>query len=324
MVTISPLHVISIICIIVMVVTLLLGYLKKIMMTYVIIITNFIVLGISVLSSVFFSNQVIQDLAFQPAFLSPEKFPQLYTAITSMFLHSVTDPFHIIFNTLMFILVAPHFENRIGRNKFLAIYLLTGVCGAFFHSLVAPLFSSPFDYSTGLIGASGAISGIIGAYAFAYPRDTVYFPLGFFIMKIPILMAGAFFIAIQSIYIFIGGDSNVAYLAHIGGFIAGVVLAAAIFRKREKEDTSPYGTHATSQKIPAEKKLINFSTLSSLATTKELKDVVKRIQNETVLQVHDIWLEHFLEKITCPVCHKPLNHFERKIWCEENHFRTEF
>ena len=225
---------ISLICIIIMIGAIIYAFYKKMMMTYAIIIANFIVFVLSLL----FTLEIIGDLAFRPIYLSLEYFPQIYTLFTSMFLHSTYDFFHIIFNTLMFILIAPHFEGRIGRKKFLGIYLITGFCAALFHSLLVPLLPSPvpFDPRIGLIGASGAISGIIGAYAFTYPRDNVFFPVGFFIMRIPILFAGIFFIAIQSVYVFLGGNPSVAYLAHIGGFISGVVISPILIRTRGKEE----------------------------------------------------------------------------------------
>lgn len=319
MVTIMPLHVISILCIILIPLILLIGYLKKWLMVFVIIIANFVLFFVSLA----FSTEVIGDLAFRPVYLSVQYFPQLYTLVTSMFLHSVTDPLHIIFNTLMFLLIAPNFENRVGRNKLLGIYLSTGVVAAIFHAYVAPLFSTSFDPYIGLIGASGAISGVIGAYAFTYPRDTVFFPVGFIIMKIPVLAAGAFFIAVQSLFAIYGGDASVAYFAHIGGFLSGIIIAAVFLRAKAKEESS-MGTSGSSKDQSSAKKFIDFSTLKTLATTNELKDMVHRIEKENVPQVRDIWLEHFLEKITCPVCHKPLNHLDRRIWCEENHFKTAY
>ena len=325
-IVILQLELVSIIAICIMIGTIVFAYYKKWMMIYAIIITNFIVFVLSLA----FAREIIGDLAFRPIYLSLDFFPQIYTLFTSMFLHSTSDFFHIIFNTLMFVLIAPHFEGRIGRNKFLGVYLITGVCAALFHSLLVPFLPSPihFDPRIGLIGASGAISGVLGAYAYAYPRDKVFFPVGFFIMKIPILFAGIIFIGIQSVYVFIGSDPSIAYLAHIGGFISGVILSAALIKSRVKEefksttavDHSTYYDPVYSQKP----RNIDFSNLEKLATTKEQKEILKRIENETVMQVREIWLEHFLEKITCPHCNKPLNHSDGKIWCEENHFRTKY
>jgi len=302
------------------------AYYKKLMMTYAIIIANFVVFILSLI----FTLEVIGDLAFRPIYLELEYFPQLYTLFTSMFLHSTSDFFHIIFNILMFILIAPHLEGRIGRNKFLGIYLITGICAALFHSFLAPFLPSQISFNPmiGLIGASGAISGIIGAYAFAYPRDNVFFPVGFFIMRVPILFAGIFFIAIQSIYIFIGGDPSVAYLAHIGGFISGVVLSPFLIKTRDRKEsmpTSSFGYTIPNNPVYTKKQReINFSNLEKLAKTNEQKEMVKQIKNESVNEVREAWLEHFLDKIKCPKCKKPLNHMNGKIWCEDKHFETKY
>lgn len=305
---IFPIETVSIVAICIMIGALVVAYVKKWMMTYVIIITNFVVFILSLA----FTREIIGELAFKPIYLSVEYFPQMYTLFTSMFLHSTYDFFHIIFNVLMFILIAPSFENRIGRNKFLGIYLITGVCAALFHAVIVPLISPPDSFNpwVGLIGASGAISGILGAYAYAYPRDRVFFPVGFFIMRIPILLAGIVFIAVQTLFIFIGGDPHVAYLAHIGGFISGVILAALLIGRQVKKEKKPRN--------------INFSNLRELTETHKQAEMLKRIENETVPQVRDVWLEHFLGKTRCPKCGKTLNHLDGKIWCEECSFKTNY
>jgi DNA repair exonuclease SbcCD ATPase subunit len=69
---------------------------------------------------------------------------------------------------------------------------------------------------------------------------------------------------------------------------------------------------------------IDFSHLTKLVKTAEEKKILQRIEKENVLQVRNMWLEHFLEKVTCPVCNRPLNHLNRKIWCEQDHFQTDF
>ncbi|UCD14382.1 MAG: rhomboid family intramembrane serine protease [Thermoplasmatales archaeon] len=325
-IVIFPINLISLICICIMIGAIVFVYLKKFMATYAIIIANFIVFVISLV----FAREIIGDLAFRPIYLSLDFFPQIYTLFTSMFLHSTFDFFHIIFNTLMFILIAPHFEGRIGKNKFLGVYLTTGVCAALFHSVLVPFLPSPtpFDPRIGLIGASGAISGVLGAYAYAYPRDRVFFPVGFFIMRIPILFAGVFFIGIQSVYVFIGGDPSIAYLAHIGGFISGVILSAVLIKSGVKEEfkaTTAFGYSTNYDPVYSQRpREINFLNLEKLAKTKEQKEMLKKIENETVPQVKDAWLDHFLDKVICPKCNRPLNHVDGKIWCEENHFNMKY
>jgi len=245
-----------IISVIVMIGVIVFFYYKKWMMVYGIIFANFIVFFISL----FFVREVIGELAFKPLYLV-EQFPKLYTLFTSMFLHSPYPPFlHIIFNVFMFILIAPSFEDRIGPKKFLAIYLITGVCAALSHALIAPLFHDsimPFNPEVGLIGASGAISGILGAYAFAFPKDRVYFPV-MIIIRMPVLYAGLIFLTIQTFYTIGGGDSNVAYLAHVGGFLSGIVVAA-LFIKRKNEFDQPIGKRTYDYYVDQKLSKIDFS-----------------------------------------------------------------
>jgi len=293
------------------------------MMTYAIIIANFVVF----IPSLIFSNEIINELAFKPVYLSFERLPQIYTLFTSMFLHSTVDPFHIIFNTIMFVLIAPSFENRIGAKKFLLIYLTTGVFAAISHALLAPIIPSlthiPFNPYIGLIGASGAISGILGAYTFAFPKDKVYFPV-YIIIKMSVLYAGLIFLSIQTFYLFLGADPHIAYLAHIGGFISGIIIAALLIRNKKVESDTSTVTVSYDSYTPQKPGKINFSSLRGLATTPELREILNRIENETVPQVRDIWLEHFIEKTKCPKCGKTLNHFNKDIWCENCGFKTRY
>ena len=116
------------IAILIMIGTLVVAYWRKLMMTYAIIIANFLVF----LLSIFYPNEIIGDLGFRPAYLSIDQLPQLYTLFTSMFVHSGF--LHILGNMFVFFFMGVAFEQRIGRKKFLVIYLITGVCGALTHS----------------------------------------------------------------------------------------------------------------------------------------------------------------------------------------------
>jgi len=317
---ISP---VSIFTMLFIIVALIVAFYKKYTITHAIIAICFVVYIISLI----FSNEIIGDLAFKPIYLSLEQSPQLYTLFSSMFLHSVNDPLHLIFNMFMFILIATSFEDRIGAKKFLAIYLITGVCAALFHALFAPLLAQgsfmPYDANIGLIGASGAISGILGAYAISYPKDKVFFPL-IFIIRMPVLVAGVIFLAFQTFYIFIGLDSSVAYLAHVGGFISGIIIAAIFIRNKGKGLYEPVKDKRYDFYAPEKQSKIDIKKLKELATTDELKEIIKKIENENVEQVRDIWLEHFFEKVRCPKCSGELNHLENRVWCEKCGFKTKF
>jgi len=308
---------VSIIAICVIVGTLTIAYAKKLLITYALIFANFIVFVISVIFP-----EVIYDLGFRPIYLSPEYTPQLYTLFTSMFIHGGF--LHIIGNMMVFFFVGMAFEKRIGWKKFLTIYLLTGVCGALTHSLL--------NLGSGivLIGASGAIFGILGAFAFSYPRDEVVMPIPLGIImvfrRIKVVYAVLIFAVMETVIVMLDVQDTTAHFAHIGGLVSGVVLAAIIIKNKRTgtDNTASAETIYYDPQYPPKLKKINFSVLRNLATTPDLVDELKRIENETVPQVRDIWLEHFLDRTKCPKCNKSLNHFDGKTWCEDCGFKINY
>jgi len=306
---------ISLVAIAIMIGTLVVAYLKKITLTYSIIIANFFVF----LISLFFRTQIITELGFRPIYLSLEMFPNVYTLFTSMFVHS--DFLHILGNMFVFFFMGIAFEQRIGPKKFLLIYLITGVCGALTHSLLN------IDSAIPLIGASGAIFGILGAFAYAYPRDEIVMPVPIgimFIMRIKVIYATILFAVFETVIVMFSVEDSTAHFAHLGGLASGVILAAILLRNRAEKQTQTTSIRPTDYMQIKKDDTINFSHLTKLVKTAEEKKILQRIEKEDVLQVRNMWLEHFLEKVTCPVCNKPLNHLDRKIWCEQNHFQTEY
>jgi len=235
-----------------------------------------------------------------------------------MFVHSGF--LHIFGNMLIFFFIGMAFEQRIGWKKFLIIYLLTGVCGALTHSLLN------LGSSTILIGASGAIFGIMGAFAFSYPRDEVVMPIPLGIImilrRIKVIYAVMIFAALETVIVMFDVQDNTAHFAHIGGLVSGVIIAALLIKNKTHTklgETIYYDPHS-----PQKQRKIDFSNLRKLAETHEQKKLLKRIEDETVPQVRDVWLEHFLEKTRCPKCRKTLNHFDGKIWCEDCGFKTNY
>jgi len=306
---------ISLVAIIIMIVTIVIAYLKKIAITYGIIIANLFVF----LVTIFFNNQIINDLGFRPAYLSLELFPNIYTLFTSMFVHSGF--LHILGNMFVFFFMGVAFEQRIGRKKFLVIYLITGMCGALTHSLLNIGSLIP------LVGASGAIFGILGAFAYAFPREEVVMPVPIgimFIMRIKVIYATILFAVLETVVVMFSVQDSTAHFAHLGGLASGVILAAILIGKKTEKtkNANPAGSLDYMQIKKSD--TINFSHLKELVKTPELRKILQRVETENVLQVRDMWLEHFLEKVTCPICNKPLNHFERRIWCEQEHFQTDY
>ena len=307
---------ISLICIGIIIGAIAIARMKKLLVTYALLIANFIIFVVTILYP-----QVIYELGFRPIYLSIEQLPQIYTLFTSMFLHG--DFFHIIGNMIVFLFMGIAFEQRIGWKNFLAIYLITGVCGALAHSFVN------LGSDILLIGASGAIFGILGAFAYSYPRDEVVMPIPLGIImifrRIKVMYAAVLFAVMETVIVVLGASDNTAHFAHFGGLIGGVIFAALIIgnqgeKTKHYQETAIYSDLST---VP-DKKKINFTTLRKLAITPELRETLNRIENETVMQVRDIWLEHFFENTTCPICGKPLNHSKRKIWCEDDHIKMEY
>lgn len=308
-----------------MVGAILIAYIKKIMITYLLIIANIVVFVITLL----FENEILGGvdyigLGFRPVYLSIEYSPQLYTLFTSMFTHAGF--LHIFGNMFVFFFIGMAFEERIGPKKFLIIYLISGICGALTQSIIDLGSIIP------LVGASGAIFGIMGAFALSYPRDEVVMPIPIGIMiitRIKVIYAVVIFAVMETAIVWyesaLGPQSQTAHFAHLGGLIGGAILAALLTKRKKAADgTASFETTYYNPYSPPKKGKTDFSNLRKLATTQELNEMLDRIEKETVPQVKDIWLDHFLEKAICPQCKHTLNHLDGKIWCENCGFKTDY
>ena len=155
--------------------------------------------------------------------------PQYLNIFTSMFMHGGW--MHLIGNMWFLWLFGNNIEDSMTRPRFLIFYLLCGVAAALAQVWIDPNSAIP------MVGASGAISGVMGAYLVLYPRVRVFtiLPLGFFITTVA-LPAWAMLIYWAVLQIFggfarIGDDGGgVAFWAHVGGFVAGVVLVKVFER----------------------------------------------------------------------------------------------
>jgi membrane associated rhomboid family serine protease len=144
--------------------------------------------------------------------------PALLTLLTSMFLHGGL--FHLLGNMLYLWIFGNNIEDRLGPVRFILFYFACGVAAALTHILAQPGSRIP------MIGASGAIAGVLGAYAVLYPHARVktFVFLIFYIDVVPVpaaIVLGLWFLA-QVLNVGMGG--GVAWFAHIGGFLAGILL----------------------------------------------------------------------------------------------------
>lgn len=145
------------------------------------------------------------------------------TLITYMFLHA--DVFHLVGNMLFLWVFGDNVEDAMGHVRFLVFYLACGVFAALVHSAMVP------DSTLPLIGASGAVAGVIAAYLMLHPRVSVWV-LAFkvFPLRITAGLALGLWIALQVVMIALDTVGPTAWWAHIGGLVAGAVLI--VFMRR--------------------------------------------------------------------------------------------
>ena len=163
-------------------------------------------------------NQLPMDLYAVPAYL---------TIFTSMFMHGGF--MHLIGNMLYMWIFADNIEDNLGPSKFLIFYLFCGI-GAAMTQVFMDIYSQ-----VPMVGASGAIGGVLGAYLINHPnaRVLVLIPFGFFsqLIKIRALYVLGFWFILQ----FISSGGGVAYAAHIGGFVSGMILILFFNKKKGKK-----------------------------------------------------------------------------------------
>jgi membrane associated rhomboid family serine protease len=184
----------------------------------------------------------VNELGLVPARISREPVLAAYTVITSMFMHGSVA--HLGSNMLFMHVFADNIEEALGHARFLVFYLLCGIAAALAQIVVDPNSTIP------MIGASGAIAGVVGAYLALYPQAPIvvfnmFFPMWFVIGLFPILpawvVAGLFFISnllqgLGSLGLQLQG--GIAFFAHLGGFVCGLVLGRLWATRRP--DVSPW------------------------------------------------------------------------------------
>jgi membrane associated rhomboid family serine protease len=189
--------------------------------TYVLIAINVIVFLLELQGG----DAFIRRWAFIPAQFTDNPSGEAVTALTAMFLHGGW--MHLFGNMLYLWIFADNVEDRFGKVWFLIFYLVSGFAATAAQYLVTPQMNIPN------VGASGAIAGVLGAYILLFPRALVRVAIGYSVVAMPALIVLGMWIVLQ---LFSGVGSiattdetantgGVAYMAHIGGFVAGLALA---------------------------------------------------------------------------------------------------
>lgn len=183
---------------------------------------------------VVFTLGVIPAVLLGNAQLPPEiaVVPPSVTMLTSMFLHGGW--LHLAGNMLYLWIFGDNIEDRMGRLRFLLFYLACGIAAVLAQALPEPEGRTP------MIGASGAISGVLGAYLLLFPRARVLVlvPLGFILkaLRLPaVWVLGLwFFVQLVSSLMAPAGEGGVAFRAHLGGFVAGLAFAPLFLAGRRR------------------------------------------------------------------------------------------
>jgi len=174
-------------------------------------------------------DSFIQHWAFVPRRFLANPGTDFPTLFTSMFMHGGW--LHLLGNMLYLWIFGDNVEDRFGHVKFIIFYLLCGIAATFAQLAFSEGSSVPN------LGASGAIAGVLGAYIVLFPRGRVNVLMGRGVIPMPAIVVIGFWIVLQLVSS-VGSISNsaetggVAYMAHVGGFIAGFVLTF-LLRGRE-------------------------------------------------------------------------------------------
>jgi membrane associated rhomboid family serine protease len=178
--------------------------------------------------------------------------PWAVSWITAMFMHAGW--FHIVGNMLFLLIFGNNVEDAFGRLGYLAFYLGGGIAATMLQTSVTLLFGTADDARAANLGASGAIAAVLGAYIVLYPKARIFGLVGVIPFRAPAWVFLGFWFVMQ---LFAGnfalvhpdttGGSGVAFFAHVGGFIFGVVVAIVLRRSgritsRSATDVSPAPT----------------------------------------------------------------------------------
>lgn len=151
---------------------------------------------------------------------------EFWTIFSSMFVHGSFA--HLLGNVWFLWVFGPAVEGRLGFIRFMILYLSAGVAAALLQGFALP------DSTIPMVGASGAVSGVLGSYLVLFPRArvlTIILPFFFFFFWLPVPIYLGYWILIQFIYVFMD-ISGIAWWAHIGGFFLGLLLILIMRPKR--------------------------------------------------------------------------------------------
>jgi len=191
--------------------------------TYLLIGTNIIIFFLTLSDQTYYFNKY----GLIPVRIMEDK--SLFTLVTSMFLH--LDILHLGMNMLFLLISGYGCERAMGSSRFLVFYLACGILSGLFHVYMNQTSSVP------TIGASGAIFGVLAAFAILFPFRWLITLFGLIPVPIPAIILVFLMVLAETAYVASGEVPNIAHTAHLGGFLAGVFLTLLFGpRKRDIEE----------------------------------------------------------------------------------------
>ena len=265
----------------------------KISPTFVLVTSNVAVFVITA----FWYGDMINPATYDLCFSGSSFFEEPWRIITSMFMHSGIE--HLLFNMIFLVVIGIPLETRMGRWRFVSVYVTGGMIGSAVFAIV--------DGSSLLaVGASGAISALMGAMIMLYPREKIMFFLGpiltnRFKVWVPILV----WFGMQLFLFVFDSGSLTAYSAHLGGFAGGAAVAWMI-RPRG------FGQRGSLKKH-------DISALKQLCVTAALKERYEYAENARDDETRKMWIESILGIVRCPECGSEIKAKGKGFRCANGH-----
>jgi membrane associated rhomboid family serine protease len=160
--------------------------------------------------------------------------PWAVSWFTAMFMHASWS--HILGNMWFLGLFGKNVEDAFGRARYLALYVAGGFAAAAAQTVLTLLAGSAAEARVPMLGASGAIAAVLGAYWVLYPQARILTLVGIFPIRVRAWIFLGLWFVFQLVEAHSGDDGGTAFFAHIGGFVLGVVAATVLARSRQRQD----------------------------------------------------------------------------------------
>ena len=265
---------------------------------------HFIQYFLSFSQSGIFSFEPIEIFGLIPVFMDDSL--HFHRFITAAWLH--VDWVHALSNILVIALVGVPLEQRLGAKKWLIVYSLGFIGGNLAWILTHPDSMNP------AIGASGAAFGLLGAYMACWPEDRIEFPLLFLIRAWPVWLIAFIRVGIEILQIYslqtgTSGETNVAHMAHLGGFFLSYISAKIIVKKHH---ISAYGDSSRPNQGEITKQMNDELILqiennpwakNGILLEDSVSRILQKLREEgDERETRRAWLEELAEQTICPIC----------------------